>query len=173
MANKTISALWVADDQRYMFDSSDPKAIQVDWDHYLDLLQQQAAGKVITQGADGQPVATDPPEPGADQVPAIIAARRYQAESAGITINGMAVATDRDSQGLITGAAFAASLDPNYTCNWKTDAGFVKLDAKALIAVAQAVRAHVQGCFDREATLLADVKAGTYTSDMLGQGWPS
>ncbi|KTT24518.1 hypothetical protein SB14R_10550 [Pseudomonas oryzihabitans] len=119
------------------------------------------------------PAAPAAPAPTAAELADIIAARRYQAESAGITVNGMAVATDDRSQGLITGAAFAASLDSSYTCNWKTEAGFVKLDAKALIAVAQAVRTHVQSCFDREADLLAAVKSGKYTADQLDKGWPS
>lgn len=103
----------------------------------------------------------------------VIAGRRYQAESAGILINGMAVATDRDSQALITGAALAASLDDTYTCNWKTGEGFVLLDAKTLLVIAKTVRAHVQACFDREAELLAAVKGGSYTDAMLEQGWPS
>lgn len=103
----------------------------------------------------------------------VIAARRYEAEAAGITINGMAVATDDRSQSLITGAALAASLDDTYTCNWKTGEGFVLLDAKTLLLIAKTVRAHVQACFDREAVLLAAVKDGSYTDALLNQGWPS
>lgn len=105
-------------------------------------------------------------------VASVIATRRYQAESAGMTINGMTVATDDRSQSLITGAALAASLDDTYSCNWKTEAGFVKLDAKTLLVIAKSVRAHVQACFDREAELLAAVKDGSYTDAMLEQGWP-
>lgn len=132
---------------------------------------QAFKGQHLVWDAKGNPSVYDPStDPAA--IPSAIAARRYRAEVSGITVGGMAVATDRDSQGLITGAAFAASLDPNYTCNWKAEAGFVKLDAKTLISVAQAVRAHVQACFDREATLLAAVKGGTYTPDMLDQNWP-
>lgn len=102
-----------------------------------------------------------------------IADRRWQAEVAGITVNGMAVATDRDSQALITGAALAAMRDPAYVCRWKTAAGFVELNAEQLTAVADTVRAHVQACFDREADLLAALEAGTFTPDMLDQGWPA
>jgi len=142
-------------------------AIEITDDQY-----QAFKGQHIVWDAKGNPSVYDPStDPAA--IPSAIAARRYQAEVGGITAGGMPVATDRDSQGLVMGAAFAASLDPNYTCNWKTDAGFVKLDAKTLIAVAQAVRAHVQACFDREEALLAAVKAGTYNPDMLNQGWPS
>jgi hypothetical protein len=101
-----------------------------------------------------------------------IADRRWQAEVAGITVNGMAVATDRDSQALITGAALAAMRDPAYVCRWKTATGFVELNAEQLTAVADTVRAHVQACFDREAALLAELDAGTLTPEMLEQGWP-
>lgn len=102
-----------------------------------------------------------------------IADRRWQAEVAGITVNGMAVATDRDSQSLITGAALAAMRDPAYVCRWKTAAGFVELNAEQLTAVADTVRAHVQACFDREAELLAELSAGTLTAGMIDTGWPS
>ncbi|MBD9657486.1 DUF4376 domain-containing protein [Pseudomonas sp. PDM12] len=101
-----------------------------------------------------------------------IAAARFIAETAGITASGRIVDTGRDSQGLITGAAFAASLDPAYVCRWKTPSGFVELDAPTLIATASAVRAHVQACFDREAELLDALADGTFTDSMLEEGWP-
>lgn len=101
-----------------------------------------------------------------------IADRRWQAEVSGITVNGMAVATDRNSQSLITGAALAAMRDPAYVCRWKTATGFVELNAEQLTAVADTVRAHVQACFDREAELLEALEAGTFTPEMLEEGWP-
>lgn len=103
---------------------------------------------------------------------AVIAGHRYAAETAGITITGMGVDTGRDSQALITGAALAAILDAGYTVRWKTQSGFVELDADQIIAVASAVRAHVQACFDREAELLAALDADEFTPAMLEEGWP-
>ena len=79
-----------------------------------------------------------------------IAAARYAAEVAGVTVGGVPVRTDRESQALITGAALKATQDATYTCRWKTESGFVTLDAATIIAVADAVRSHVQGCFDAE-----------------------
>ncbi|WP_253277059.1 DUF4376 domain-containing protein [Pseudomonas fluorescens] len=101
-----------------------------------------------------------------------IADRRYTEETRGITFNGLAIDTGRDSQGLITGATLASVLDPSYVCNWKTPVGFVELNAATLAAVSQAVRAHVQSCFDREAELIAAVQSDTYTESMLEEGWP-
>ncbi|WP_110947365.1 DUF4376 domain-containing protein [Pseudomonas bohemica] len=108
-----------------------------------------------------------------EAVKVAIAARRYTAETAGITFNATSIDTGRDSQALITGAALSAMLDSTYVCNWKTSAGFVELDASTLVSVAQAVRAHVQSCFDREGELLTALEDGTYTDTMLEEGWPT
>jgi hypothetical protein len=40
------------------------------------------------------------------------------------------------------------------------------LDAATILAVAQAVRTHVQACFDREATLSAQVEAATTVEEV-------
>ena len=101
-----------------------------------------------------------------------IAERRWQAEVAGITVNGMQVDTGRDSQALITGAGVSAMRDPDYSVRWKTAAGFVDLDAEQIIGLASTVRAHVQACFDREAELLEAVANGTFDDAMLEDGWP-
>ena len=88
-----------------------------------------------------------------------IAAARWEAETAGIDVNGFTVRTDRESQALITGAALKAMQDSAYSCRWKTESGFVELTAPQILAIADAVRAHVQGCFDREAELLPLIEA--------------
>lgn len=112
------------------------------------------------------------PEKNYEEKLAAIAARRYEAEIAGIAFAGMPLATDRDSQGLINGAALSAYTDPSYVCRWKTSAGYVTLDAATLKAVAKAIRDHVQACFDREDELTRAVDDGTYTDAMLEEGWP-
>ena len=100
------------------------------------------------------------------QKKAEIAAARYEAEIAGVTVNGVTIDTGRDSQALITGAALAAVIDENYSLNWKTSAGFIHLTAPEIIAVAQAVRAHVQACFDREGELVALVDAAQTVEEL-------
>ncbi|MBA1179523.1 DUF4376 domain-containing protein [Pseudomonas psychrotolerans] len=103
-----------------------------------------------------------------------IAARRYQAQVAGTTLQGMQIDTSTDSQALITGAALAAVLDSTYVCRWKmADGTRVELDASMIIAVASAVRDHIQACYDREDELLTAVADGTFTDAMLDQGWPA
>jgi hypothetical protein len=102
-----------------------------------------------------------------------IAAVRFQHETAGITVNGVSIDTNRDSQALITAAALSAVLDPTYVCTWKALNGPVELTAAQLLDVAAAVRTHVQASFDRECQLLAALAEGTYTTNMLDQGWPA
>lgn len=81
------------------------------------------------------------------------------AETAGIDVNGFTVRTDRESQALITGAALKAMQDSTYSCRWKGVGGFIELTAPQILAIADAVRAHVQSCFDREAELLPLIDA--------------
>lgn len=102
-----------------------------------------------------------------------IAGRRWQAETGGTVVDGMQLETTRDSQALITGAAVSAMLDSAYTARWKTRSGFVDLRANEIIAVASAVRAHVQACFDREAELLSALDDGSFTPEMIEEGWPN
>lgn len=106
-------------------------------------------------------------------VVASIATRRWQAETAGISVSGIVIDTGRDSQSLITGAAVSAMLDPSYSLRWKTPDGFVAITGEQVIGLATAVRAHVQAAFDREAELLEALEAGTFAPGMLEEGWPN
>lgn len=100
-----------------------------------------------------------------------IASRRWQAMASGTIVAGMEVHTDDTAQTRILGAALAATLDPDYTLAWKTVAGeFVTLTAPQVLAIAQAIRAHVQACYDREAELIAALEAGEGYD--IEAGWP-
>ena len=101
-----------------------------------------------------------------------IAARRFEVETEGVTVAGVQINTERDSQSLLTGAAFAASLDPGYHIKWKAATGFVDLTGEQILGIASQVRAFVQACFNREAELLGAVADGSITSEMLEGGWP-
>ena len=100
-----------------------------------------------------------------------IAAARYETEIAGVAFNGLLIRTDRGSQSLITGAALKASMDSAYSCRWKTEAGFVTITAAQILAVADAVRAHVQSCFDHEAELLPLIEAATTQAELDAIEW--
>ena len=100
-----------------------------------------------------------------------IAAARYAAEIAGVTVGGVTVRTDRESQALITGAALKATQDGTYSCTWKSESGFVTLKAATVLAVADAVRTHVQGCFDLEAAKCAQIDAAQTVEDVEAVEW--
>jgi hypothetical protein len=101
-----------------------------------------------------------------------IATARFAAETGGLTLpTGVAVDTSRESQALITGAALQATLDSVYTCQWKTAAGFIQLDASTILSIATAVRQHVQACFDQEATLSAQVNAAATVAAVEAVVW--
>ena len=102
-----------------------------------------------------------------------IAARRFEVETGGVTVAGVKLNTERDSQSLLTGAAFAASLDPGYHIKWKAATGFVDLTGEQILGIASQVRAFVQACFNREAELLGAVADGSITAEMLEEGWPA
>lgn len=83
-----------------------------------------------------------------------LAACRYERENGGITLIGVPIKTDQFTRTNLIGARIRAMEDAGYTVNWKTDAGFVTLDAPTIIAIADAVANHVQKCFDAEAAVL-------------------
>lgn len=100
-----------------------------------------------------------------------IAAARYAAEIAGVTVGGFTVRTDRESQALITGAALKATQDATYSCTWKAESGFVTLNAATVLAVADAVRTHVQTCFDAEYAKCVLIDAATTVEDVEAVEW--
>lgn len=102
----------------------------------------------------------------------VLAARRYRAETAGTTWNGHPVATDRQSQALITGAVVASQQSGFTALQWKmTDGTFVKLTATKIKAMGDAVAAHVQAAFANEATLIPAVTADIDAD--IETGWPA
>jgi hypothetical protein len=106
-----------------------------------------------------------------------VAAVRYQKEQAGVTINGVHIATDDRSQVKLIGVRIRASANPSYTVNWKTSEGFVLLNAATIITISDTVADHVQACFDAEAqhaadiAELADVEAAMAYD--INAGWPT
>jgi hypothetical protein len=104
--------------------------------------------------------------------PELFAQTRFLHETHGIAIEGLNIETTRDSQALIASTGLSAILDPAYRCNFKTLDGFVEIGAEQILAIAKAVRSHVQACFDRELDLLRALEARTYKDEMLAEGWP-
>lgn len=89
---------------------------------------------------------------------------RFEKETGGVVIGGMAIATDRASQNMLTGAVLRAQMDSNVTVKWKTVTGFVELSAAQIVAIGTAVGNHVEACFAKEADVAAGIAIGTITT---------
>jgi hypothetical protein len=101
-----------------------------------------------------------------------IAYERWKEETGGITLpDGTVVKTDRESQALLTAAVLKAQDDPDYVVNWKAKNGWIQIDAATLTAIADAVRAHVQACFDKEKQLTEKIMAATSIEELETIKW--
>lgn len=89
---------------------------------------------------------------------------RWRKEVGGITVGDVQVATDDRSKLLIAGARIKADSDPEFTTKWKTPSGRVQLDAATIIAMSDAVLAHVDSCFEIEDAVLTSISNQTITN---------
>lgn len=90
--------------------------------------------------------------------------KRWEAETGGILLDGISIATDDRSKVMISGARVAAQSNPDFTTEWKTESGFVTLDADTIITISDAVLQHVSDCFAREATIQTMIDNGDVTT---------
>lgn len=144
--------------------SGNPEVWDVKPDGYLTPEEWAAAHPVVM------------PEPTLEELKAAkrdeIAAARYAAETDGCTVDGVTIATDRGSQALLTAAVVMARLDPEFKTQWKcADGHFKQLDAFQLRSIGDAVIAHVEDCFAREAELVELVDAAQTTEDLSSIQW--
>lgn len=95
---------------------------------------------------------------------AYAASMRFRRETGGIVVAGQPVATDRESQALISGAYALVQAQPDTTIRFKTPSGFVTLGSTQMAAIAVAVAQHVQACFALEADIAGDIEAGEVTT---------
>lgn len=90
---------------------------------------------------------------------------RWRKEVGDITVNGISVATDDRSKQMITGARLAAEADVNFTTPWVgTDGSITTLNATQVIAISDAVLAHVQSCFSTFAAVSSGIADETVTT---------
>lgn len=113
----------------------------------------------------------EPPQPPIDPAEqkalliAYAADARWRKEVGGIVVNGIPVATDDRSKQMIVGARIAAEADSSFTTPWVGSDGSINtLNAAQVIAISNAVLAHVAECFATFADLQSDITAGTITT---------
>lgn len=101
-----------------------------------------------------------------------LAEARWQAETGGITINGILVMTDDRSKVLLAGAVDEARNDPKFTTIWKGVGGiWVTLDAKTIITIGEAVSKHTQACFAKEGDLAKKVRSCVTIEEVESISW--
>ncbi len=101
---------------------------------------------------------------------------RYQHETAGIMLNGIAIRTDESSQVKINGAWSTAKINPAVLIDFKGANGWVKINSAQITAIAEAVSIHIQACFSAE-RVHAEAIAALETSEEVAAyaittGWP-
>jgi hypothetical protein len=108
---------------------------------------------------------------------AAVAEYRYGIETSGITVSGLQIKTDRESQAMINAAWSASQIIPPIEINWKGVDGWALIDAAQISTIAQAVITHVQACFTNErthaeaVTALPDIAA--VDAYDFSTGWPA
>lgn len=100
-----------------------------------------------------------------DRLVAYAAERRWRKEVGGIVVAGVPVATDDRSKLMVTGARVAAQADSGWATVWHgADGQTYPIDAASLIAISDAVQAHVNAGFAIFATVKAAIEAGEITT---------
>jgi hypothetical protein len=107
-----------------------------------------------------------------------LAAERYGAEISGVTVSGILIATDRESQMLIDAAQRSFADGVISSVKFKTSSGtIVDCDATMASALRAAVVDHVQSCRNNEAALCAAIDSASTADEILAvdiqKGWPA
>ncbi|GJD53427.1 hypothetical protein OPKNFCMD_6202 [Methylobacterium crusticola] len=90
-------------------------------------------------------------------------------------VGGLRIATDDRSKTLVLGARMAALADPGFTTTWfALDGSRHALRAPEVVAISDAVLAHVAACFAARAAVEAAIEAGTVTTsaEVAAAPWP-
>jgi hypothetical protein len=101
-----------------------------------------------------------------------LAAARYNEEVGGIAINGVKIATDRETQAKLTAAYVRAVADANLVLTWKTSNGeWAELDSTIIIAAGNAAFALNKRVFQKEKDLTVLAQAATSKTQLSSIAW--
>lgn len=132
-------------------------------EQYVTLLHGMNAGFTARINNTGQAELVAQPPPTQEQARARklaeLADYRWQVETGGVSIGGMLVATDRESQAMLTGALSTLQAGYVSSIDWKGVAGWATLTLTELETLAQGVSQHVQWCFAAERQVASQVDA--------------
>lgn len=96
---------------------------------------------------------------------------RWQREVGGIIVADVPVATDDRSKMMIIGARVAAMADPAWSTIWHgADGDTYPVDAAAMVAISDAVHAHVNASFATFASIKAAIESGEVSTEAEIEG---
>lgn len=96
---------------------------------------------------------------------AFAANQKYVFETGGITVDGYPVATDRQSQSMMTSTVLSLQLKPDTVVNWKgPDGKFTTLSREVITAIALLTMQHVATCFTVEGQVVDKIDSGDITT---------
>jgi len=147
---------------------------------YKTLPAELSSGKVISVNESGHPIAIAHPENvrSYSSLQAEIAAKRWEVETGGITVSGVQIKTDRESQSQLTSVYAMLKGGLVSDTQWKTADGlFTRVTLVEIEPIAQAVAEHVRACFYEErshndAIAMLQTQADLDAYD-INAGWPS
>jgi Domain of unknown function (DUF4376) len=105
-----------------------------------------------------------------------VAAYRYDREIAGLSLNGIEILTDRQSQSKVAEAYILLKHGLITSIDWKSASGWIVLDLAFMEGIATVVGTYIQQCFsaEKEHGVLIDSltleEAPTYD---IASGWPT
>ena len=115
--------------------------------------------------AAAQQVMAAPLTASAAELLAYAAAKRYEREIAGTTLNGLPIRTDRETRSALVEAKAAVGEDPAWTTDWKLSNGqWLTVNAALLTQIITAVAAHRKAWFAKEKQVAVAIDAGTITT---------
>lgn len=132
----------------------------------LDLTTEELLAECEAAGITPQ----TPPAPATIAAPAVDLVAyannaSWRKEVDGIIVDGIPIATDDRSQLKILGSRVAANANPAWSTVWDAADGIsYPIAAATMIAISDAVEAHVNRCFAIRASVKAQIAAGTITT---------
>jgi hypothetical protein len=114
-----------------------------------------------------------------DEIKVMLADKRYDVEVGGVRVDNYIYDTNRESQTKYVAVAFdiSQSNTETWSTTWKTKDGlFVTHTASEMLVIVNAVRNHVQSCFNKEAEYCNVVDTSdeeTLENIDFSLGWPN
>ena len=102
---------------------------------------------------------------------------RFEKEVSGISVSGISVKTDRESQSQLATAVLTIKERFANSINWKGDNGWVNLNQTQILHISKMVSQYVQGCFNVEQMHYEKINNARSVEEInsydLTVGWPT